>query len=133
MIVGNYFIITFIFGKDYTNDKQYCGTVIKKSDEEVTIKHGTRTELYLIVNFNGIGIKSINVETNTYFTKNKGDEVCFKLSDEDIYGRAKIQPLKEIGFFLFVGFMLCCSFVDFLLICMIISFTIESINKKLDK
>jgi len=59
-----------------------CGKVIAKSNDEVPIKHGVRTELYLIVNFNKSGVKSIQSNTETYFTKNVGDSVCFNLSQE---------------------------------------------------
>lgn len=59
-----------------------CGKVISKSSEEVVIKYGTQTELFLNIQFEKSGFKSIKCEPTTYFGTKKGEKVCFNLSQE---------------------------------------------------
>ena len=59
-----------------------CGKVVSKSNDEVAVKHGTRTELYLIVQFNKSGVRAIECNPTTYFSKKVGDNVCFKQPKE---------------------------------------------------
>lgn len=59
-----------------------CGKVVSKSNDEIPIKYGTRTELYLNVKFNVTGFRSIEVSPTTYFSKKVGDKVCFKLEQK---------------------------------------------------
>jgi hypothetical protein len=61
-----------------------CGRLISKSNDEVAIKHGTKTELYLNIQFEKSGFKSIPATPTTYFSKHKGDYVCFNLMDTEI-------------------------------------------------
>jgi hypothetical protein len=55
---------------------------MSKSNDEVSIKHGSRTELYLNVEFEKTGFKSVLVDPTTYFSKDVGDNVCFNLNEE---------------------------------------------------
>lgn len=84
-----------------------CGKVVSKSNDEIVIKHGVKTELYLNVNFNKSGFKSILCTPTTYFSKKIGDNVCFSL-DENVSQWHKTNML--IGFsviaFLTVVFIL---------------------------
>lgn len=59
-----------------------CGEVISKSNDEVAIKHGTQTELYLNVQFRKSGFRSMEVSPTTYFHNKVGDVVCFDLYQE---------------------------------------------------
>ena len=76
-----YCVYFFIFN---FNTKTYidCGNVVSKSSDEVAIKHGTRTELYLNVQFENSGFKSVECGPTTYFSKKKGDNVCFEFNEE---------------------------------------------------
>lgn len=56
-----------------------CGKIITKSNDEVTIKHDTRTELYLNIQFEKSGFKSIKVSPTTYFKNNKNENICLYL------------------------------------------------------
>lgn len=58
-----------------------CGIVESKSSDEVAIKNGSETQLYLNVRFKNAGFKSILCTPTTYFSKKKGDTVCFMLAD----------------------------------------------------
>lgn len=58
-----------------------CGIVESKSSDEVSIKSGSQTQLYLNVRFKNAGFKSILCTPTTYFAKKKGDSVCFMLAD----------------------------------------------------
>jgi hypothetical protein len=65
-----------------------CGKIISKSSDEVAIKHGTQTELYLNIQFEKSGFKAINVAPTDYFHYKKGENICFDLAEEDqIFGR----------------------------------------------
>lgn len=59
-----------------------CGIVVSKSSDEVIIKRGSRTELYLNIQFEKSKFRSVNVEPTTYFSNNVGDYVCFYLDKE---------------------------------------------------
>lgn len=56
-----------------------CGKIVSKSSDEVAIKRGVRTELYLNIEFKKSGFKSIECEPTTYFSKKIGENVCFHL------------------------------------------------------
>lgn len=58
------------------------GTVISKSQDEVIIKNGSQTELYLNIQFDKVGFKSIEVEPTTYFGSDVGERVSFGLIKE---------------------------------------------------
>lgn len=71
----------------YTN-KQFvtyedCGKIVSKSADEVSIKHGSQTELYLNVQFNKSGFRSMNVNPTTYFHFKTGDNICFDLNEKE--------------------------------------------------
>jgi hypothetical protein len=78
----------FVFKSMYvfTAYKQYnehldTGTVISRSADDVVIKHGTSTELYLNIKFDKSGFRSMNVAPTTYFKFEKGSRVSFNLKD----------------------------------------------------
>lgn len=56
-----------------------CGKIVSKSSDEVAIKYGVITELYLNIEFKKSGFKSIECEPSTYFKKHIGEDVCFNL------------------------------------------------------
>lgn len=56
-----------------------CGEVVSKSADEVAIKRGVNTRLYLNVQFNKSGFRSVSCNPTTYFSKKVGDNVCFEL------------------------------------------------------
>jgi hypothetical protein len=57
-----------------------CGKVISKSNDEVIIKRGSKTNLYLNVQFKQSGFISVESNQTTYFSHNVGDNVCFYLN-----------------------------------------------------
>jgi hypothetical protein len=59
-----------------------CGIIKSKGNDEVSIKHRTRTDLYLNVQFDKTGFKSILVEPTLYFYYKIGDRACFELHNE---------------------------------------------------
>lgn len=59
-----------------------CGVVVSKSSDEVSMKHGSRTELYLNVEFEKSGFRSVKTNPTTYFSNKVGDTVCFYLDKE---------------------------------------------------
>ena len=59
-----------------------CGKIVSHSTDEIIIKHGTRTELYLNVIFDTGISKSINVEPTTYFFHKNGERICFNVDND---------------------------------------------------
>ena len=86
-----------------------CGNVVSKSSDEVAIKHGTRTELYLNIQFSKSGFRSIECNPTTYFSKQIGQNVCFNL-DEDVSTWYEINNFIGLIVLLILGiiFLLCC-------------------------
>lgn len=86
-VIGWFVVSPFILFSMYSvyycivNDRlQYetdCGIVKSKSSDEVAIKHGTTTELYLNIQFDNSGFLSKNVSPTTYFSYSVGDRACF--------------------------------------------------------
>lgn len=87
-IIGAGFIIFSAISMKYFIETPHIervsqtGTVISKSQDEVTIKYGTETELYLNIQFDNVGFKSIEVEPTTYFGSDVGERVSFGLMKE---------------------------------------------------
>jgi hypothetical protein len=86
------------------------GTVISKSQDEVTIKNGTQTELYLNIQFDKVGFKSIEVEPTTYFGSDVGERVSFGLIKE----KTGFQLFKFIWGFLIVAVAIITIIVIFI-------------------
>lgn len=90
-----------------------CGKVVSKSNDEVTIKHGTRTELYLNIQFNKSGFRSIECDPTTYFSKKVGDSVCFDLDQKtsfwyktnNVIGIMVLVISGVIALALFIGYL----------------------------
>lgn len=81
LIIGITFIITIVYNLNhkfrlYEKD---CGTLYMKSYEDIVIKHGTRTELYLIVETKNQGLRSKEVGITEYMTTEIGDLVCMDI------------------------------------------------------
>lgn len=81
-----------------------CGVVVSKSNDEVAIKHGTRTELYLNVEFEKSGFQSVECSPTTYFQQKVGNRVCFNLDEE-----FNILHQITIVFGVTVTFILCAA------------------------
>ena len=62
-----------------------CGIVKSKSHDDIIIKYGTETELYLNIQFKKTGFKSIKCSPTVYFSKNIGDNICFELNKDTTF------------------------------------------------
>ena len=84
LTVGLYSIycIFFFFANSHNPTYSDCGKIISKSQDEVVIKYGTSTELYLNIQFEKSGFKSINAKTTDYFHYKKGDTICYDLRQD---------------------------------------------------
>lgn len=74
----SYYFLTHEMNPQYLD----CGIVQSKGSDEVAIKHGSKTDLYLNVQFEKSGFQSINCEPSTYFQYKVGDRVCFNVNTE---------------------------------------------------
>lgn len=90
-----YFIFCMVLS--LTNERfpkeTQCGKVLKKSYDEVTIKYGSRTDLYLLIDFYNIPTKAINVTETAYLQAEIGKEICLQLSKQQTF-------FREISFLL---------------------------------
>lgn len=96
----------FTVNKQYINHKD-TGTIISKSYDEVAIKHGTSTELYLNVQFDKSGFRAMEVGPTTYFKFKKCQRITFDLRDSteegnSIYFIMGLMCYVIIGFFSFI-------------------------------
>jgi len=97
-----------------------CGVVISKSNDEVAIKHGSRTELYLNVQFKKTGFKSVKVNPTTYFSTKNGDPVCYSFKIETSVQYQVSYIIGEIisfvvvfgGFVMFLWYLIPDSWGD---------------------
>jgi hypothetical protein len=76
------YCILYFFTNEIHPKYKDCGIIESKSTDEVAIKHGTRTDLYLNIQFEKSGFKSISVDPTTYFKSKKGEYVCFNLKQD---------------------------------------------------
>lgn len=84
IIVGIFslYSVYFFFTNPAYPRYEDCGRIESKSTDEVAIKHGVQTELYLNVQFKKTGFKAMNVDPTTYFHYKEGDYICFDLRKE---------------------------------------------------
>lgn len=76
-----------------------CGKVMSKSSDEVTIKNGVSTELYLNIQFDKSGFQSIRCTPSTYFFHKVGDNACFHLNKEDSHEHIVYMVVGACCFF----------------------------------
>lgn len=83
-LIGSFLLYCVVFFWTNPQNPEYtdCGRVVSKSQDEVVIKHGTETNLYLNVQFKNSGFKSVCVQPTTYFKTKVGEKVCFDLDKE---------------------------------------------------
>jgi len=91
-----------------------CGVVISKSNNEVAIKHGSRTELYLNIKFKKSGFRSMVCNPTTYFSKNVGDNVCFNLN-EKVSGWYILNSSIGLITLVILGLIILVWFITYLL------------------
>ncbi len=90
--------ISYFIETPFHNKESQTGTVRSKSDDEITIKNGAQTELYLNVDFDNIGFKSIEVEPTTYFSSEVGEIVTFKLTKK----KTNLEHIKFLWGFIVI-------------------------------
>lgn len=90
-----------------------CGIVLSKSNDEIAIKHGVKTELYLNIQFNKSGFKSVNVEPTTYFSKKVNDRICFDLNESQNWWR-NIRWFIGFATLFMLCYILVILFVEYL-------------------
>lgn len=81
------------------------GIVVSKSSDEVAIKRGSETELYLNIQFEQHGFKSLKVEPTTYFQMSKGERVIFSWEEQNLHDWKVIN--YALGMFIVWGIGFC--------------------------
>ncbi len=65
--------------------EKHCGKIVSKSNDEIAIKYGSSTRLFLNVNFGDV-FRSVEVEPTTYFKFEVGESICINETIEtDLY------------------------------------------------
>jgi hypothetical protein len=111
---------------DQNKEKVYCGTTQGIETQLKSVKYGTRTDYYVLVNFDQIGTRLVDVNSETFYTTKPGERICFNLSNRFVYGNKKTTFMGITGLTLSI-------IVDFLILILIIIELINLINKTLDK
>lgn len=95
----NYPVYLGIKDINYSNQKHtYCGSVIDISTQLQAVKHGTRTDYYMLIAFDNIGTRLVDVSPETFYIYGKeGNRVCFDLSN-DFVERLDTNLLILAGF-----------------------------------
>lgn len=81
------------------------GIIISKSNDEVAIKHGSRTQLFLNIQFDKKGFESVEVLPTTYFKYKVGERVCINFQDN--------EPIIATGFISFWILIVCIVYFFF--------------------
>lgn len=128
-IVVNYPVYLGIKDIKYSNQKHtYCGSVIDISTQLRAVKHGTRTDYHMLVAFDSIGTRLVDVSPETFYIYGKeGNRVCFDLSN-DFVKRLDTNLLLVLGFA--IGLMydvVLFSYIIFMIM------SIEPISTKIDE
>lgn len=108
IIISIYYLYSayYVYKHPFFTYTKECGKIISKSNDEVSIKHGSKTNLYLNVQFDN-RFESVLVDPTTYFKYNKGEEVCFNFMDK--------MTFKHFWNYLLFGI------ISLILICVIIA------------
>lgn len=72
----------YFFNHELTLTYVDRGVVLSKSTDEIIVKRGHNTILYLNVQFEKSGFRSLECDPTTYFSKKDGDTVYFKLEKD---------------------------------------------------
>lgn len=104
ILIGYYWSFKYFFNEEA--DKRYCGNVWKKVPELQVSKSSSHIDYILIIDFEIIGRREINVTRATYFEKAEGDNICFTF-DVTRYEKPETgwDALKEFWAFM----VLLCS------------------------
>jgi len=90
-----------------------CGVVKSKSADEVAIKHGVTTELYLNIHFKNSGFRAVKVNPTTYFGAQKNEIICFHLNKETTFLHKLLYSIGMISIIVF-SFTLIVLFICWL-------------------
>lgn len=103
LVVYSIFATHFFVTNDLWIEYKECGTVVGSSSEDRPIKHGTQTELYLLMEYDNDGFQAQEVGATTYFKyKDKvGIRLCFE--------RSKRNPIIDDSVFMAVYFCSGCA------------------------
>ncbi len=108
------FSMYFVYANERRPTYEDCGKIISKSSDEVAIKHGSKTELYLNIQFTKSGFRSVLAGPTTYFKYKVGDYICFDLAKETSLTHAILQTSGFI-FYIVVAFVLIMLFIWYIL------------------
>jgi len=93
-----------------------CGILRSKSGQEISIKHGSQTQLYMNIDFKESGFKSVEINPTTYFKYKVGDTVCLKLDKyikyDFLFSFSGMLFISVLGIF-FLWWLIMYLFTDY--------------------
>ena len=76
--------------------KLYCGNVVDINTKLANVKHGTKTEYFLLVNFDNLGNRLIEVNAETFYTHEAGNRICLELSNRFVTKESKLSLFEAV-------------------------------------
>lgn len=116
LLIGfcTYCSFEFIYDEFIKKKEIDCGVIISHSSDEISIKHGVSTELYLNIQFEKQGFISKEVSPTLYFKYENGDKICFTINEKDTPKKMIIYSFALLTLtILFI--MLLMIFIDFIM------------------
>jgi hypothetical protein len=83
-------------------EEKYCGTIIEIQNQPYKGKHDISYNQYILVNFDSIGMKAIQVDMTTFMSHKKGDKICFMLNENQVDYSTKHFSMFILGVILTV-------------------------------
>ncbi len=80
-----------------------CGRVIKKETGVTTHKYRSSEVYYLVMDFDSVGVRTMEVTPNTYFTSPVNTRACFDLPHAKDTGDLLVEVMASIGVLISIG------------------------------
>lgn len=79
LLISSYFFVRGRFLEHI--ETTYCGTVVEVQNQPHQSKSITYYDQYILMNFDSIGMKAIQVDMTTFMSRHPGDRCCFALNE----------------------------------------------------
>lgn len=99
------FLSIYMFVRGFSlahKEEKYCGTIIEIQNQPYKGKHDISYNQYILVNFDSIGMKAIQVDMTTFMSHKKGDKICFMLNENQVDYSTKHFSMFILGVILTV-------------------------------
>ena len=105
VLITMLFLSIYMFVRGFSlahKEEKYCGTIIEIQNQPYKGKHDISYNQYILVNFDSIGMKAIQVDMTTFMSHKKGDKICFMLNENQVDYSTKHFSMFILGVILTV-------------------------------